>query len=96
VIETKGDGMVRGFKEKPQLEGMVSVGFFVFEPGVLDYLTDDCVLEQEPLQTLSRKGELALYDHPGFFKSMDTYRDYLYLNALFDAGSTPWIHDESA
>jgi glucose-1-phosphate cytidylyltransferase len=91
VIETRGSGKVDGFREKPLLEGMVSGGFFVFEPGIMDYLTRDCVLEKEPLERLAREGKLALFPHDGFFMSMDTYRDYLQLNEMYDAGHTPWI-----
>lgn len=96
VIETRGKGKVNGFREKPQLEDRVSGGFFVFEPGVLDYLDEDCVLEQEPLERLAREGQLALYPHDGFFMSMDTYRDYLRLNEMIDSGHTPWIRDASS
>ncbi|MBU0753943.1 MAG: glucose-1-phosphate cytidylyltransferase [Planctomycetes bacterium] len=95
VIESKDGESVDGFREKPLLEGLVSGGFFVFEPGVLDYLDDDCVLEEQPLQSLAKDRQLALYKHQGFFLSMDTYRDYLQLNELFDAGLTPWISDGS-
>jgi glucose-1-phosphate cytidylyltransferase len=93
VIETKGAGLVDGFREKPLLEGMVSGGYFVFEPGIMDHLTEDCVLEKEPLEALAARGQLALYPHHGFFMSMDTYRDYLQLNAMHEAGHTPWIPD---
>jgi glucose-1-phosphate cytidylyltransferase len=96
VIESGDETLVEGFREKPLLEGLVSGGFFVFEPGVLDYLDEDCVLEQEPLERLAREKQLALYAHKGFFMSMDTYRDYLQLNAMYDAGFTPWIKDGSS
>jgi glucose-1-phosphate cytidylyltransferase len=96
VIESRGDGKVSGFREKPLLEGMVSGGFFVFEPAVMDYLDEDCVLEREPLERLARDGQLALYPHDGFFMSMDTYRDYLRLNEMIDSGRTPWIRDASS
>jgi len=82
---------VEGFREKPLLEGMVSGGFFVFEPGVMDYFSDDCVLEHNPLEALAKDKQLALYPHNGFFMSMDTYRDYLRLNEMYDAGCTPWF-----
>ena len=91
VIETRGTGLVNGFKEKPLLEGLVSGGFFVFEPKVMDYIDEDCVLEKAPLENLTRDEQLALYPHHGFFMSMDTYRDYLQLNDMYAAGKTPWI-----
>ncbi len=51
---------------------------------------DDCVLEQEPLQQLARDGQLRAYKHGGFFYPVDTYRDYLALNRLWDSGRAPW------
>ena len=93
VIESQDGRIVDGFREKPLLEGQVSGGFFVFEPGVFDYLTPDCVLETAPLAQLAREGQLALYAHRGFFMSMDTYRDYLQLNAMVESGQMPWIRN---
>ena len=84
--------IVTGFNEKPQLDGWVNVGFFVFDRRVFDYLSADpgCVLEQEPLQKLARDGQLAAYRHDGFFFAMDTYREFKYLNDLWDGGNAPW------
>ena len=81
------------FDEKPtHAEGVVSGGFFVFEPAVFDYLDDDpdLFLEQKPLQRLARDGQLSVYRHEGFWHPMDTYRDYLHLNDLWKRGETPW------
>ncbi len=81
------------FREKPQdQEGYVNGGFFVFEPGVFNYLSDDdaCVLEREPLERLAADGQLTAYRHPGFWACMDTYRDYAALNAMWDRGERPW------
>jgi len=91
VIETEKEGMVKGFKEKPLLDGLVSGGFFIFEPEILDYLTEDCILENEPIEAIAKEGKLSFHPHNGFFMSMDTYRDYLMLNEMFNAGHTPWI-----
>src|SRR5438552_18647424 len=65
------------FAEKPQSEGWVSAGFFVFERGVFDYLgSDDCILEREPLERLSADKILMAYRHEGFIYAMDPFRDY--------------------
>jgi glucose-1-phosphate cytidylyltransferase len=90
VIEMNSDSLVERFREKPQLDGMISGGFFVFNRKVFDYLDEDCVLEQEPLYRLAKDGELAVYQHKGFWKSMDTYRDFLELNRMWEEGNTPW------
>jgi len=85
------DGLVTRFMEKPRSENWISAGFFVFEPGVFDYLGgDDCILERDPLQRLAADGELMAYRHPGFFYAMDTYREYQYLNDLWARQEAPW------
>ena len=81
------------FNEKPTLaEGVVSGGFFVFEREVFSYLNDDpqLFLEQKPLRGLARDGQLSVYVHEGFWHPMDTYRDYLHLNALWKGERPPW------
>jgi glucose-1-phosphate cytidylyltransferase len=84
-------GQVSRFIEKPQIEGCINAGFFVFEPAVFDYLQgDDCILEREPLENLAADGQLMAYQHDGFFFAMDTYREYQYLNDLWASGSAPW------
>lgn len=92
VLQLDASGTVASFSEKPQLDGWVNIGYFVFEPGVFDYLKADpsCVLEQEPLQKLARDGQLVAYRHHGFFFAMDTYREFKYLNELWDSGQAPW------
>ena len=87
------DGQAVEFNEKPTVaEGVVSGGFFVFQREVFDYLPADPghFLEQQPLQRLARDGQLSVYVHEGFWHPMDTYRDYLHLNALWKAGDAPW------
>jgi glucose-1-phosphate cytidylyltransferase len=86
------DQRVTNFEEKPQAgEGWINGGFFVFEPGVLDYITDDTtILERAPLEELARKGQLAAYRHPGYWQSMDTLRDKHALEELWNKGNAPW------
>lgn len=82
------------FAEKPTVAtGWVSAGFFAFERSFAeDYLDDDpgLFLEHRPLQELARDGQLSMYPHEGFWMGMDTYRDYLLLNQIWDAGDPPW------
>lgn len=84
---------VASFKEKPQAsEGWINGGFFVFEPGIFDYLHgDDTVLEQDPLEKLAQDGQLMAYKHPGFWQPMDTVRDRDVLNELWRSGQAPWV-----
>jgi glucose-1-phosphate cytidylyltransferase len=81
------------FNEKPTLaDGWVSGGFFVFEQSFFDYLDDgvDCFLETEPLRKLAADGQLSMFPHTGFWRGMDTYREYLELNRLWDDQQAPW------
>ena len=91
MLEMDKRGAVREFIEKPQLQGWSSAGFFIFERRVFEYLDgDNCILEREPLERLAREGQLMAYHHPGFFYAMDTYREYEYLNGLWESGKAPW------
>jgi len=82
---------VMSFLEKPHTDGVASAGFFVLNRKVFDYLDgDDCTFEREPLERLARDGELMAYKHEGFFFAMDTYREYEYLNQLWNKGEAPW------
>jgi glucose-1-phosphate cytidylyltransferase len=78
------------FVEKPQMDSWVSGGFFIFEPGVFDYLTPDSVLETLPMQNLARDGQLMAFKHSGFWQPMDTYRESQLLNEIWESGNVPW------
>jgi glucose-1-phosphate cytidylyltransferase len=90
VADVAEDGLVHGFHEKPRVESWINGGFFCFEPGVLDYLAEDSVLEREPLEGLAADGELRAYRHEGFWDCMDTYKDATLLNDLWESGEAPW------
>lgn len=90
VVDLDGDGRVRGFREKPRAAEWVNGGFFVFEPAVRDWLAPDSVLEREPLERLAAAGELRAYRHDGFWDCMDTYKDAILLNDLWEQGLAPW------
>jgi glucose-1-phosphate cytidylyltransferase len=73
-------------------EGHVNGGFFVFERGMLDYLSteESCALEGGPLERLARDGQLRMFAHEGYWQCMDTQRDLTHLNQLWASGSPPW------
>jgi glucose-1-phosphate cytidylyltransferase len=83
---------VTKFQEKPQAgEGWINGGFFVFEPGVFDFISDDStLLEREPLEQIAEKGELMVYQHPGYWQCMDTVRDKATLEDLWVNDKAPW------
>lgn len=91
IFESDGPRVHR-FSEKPQTgEGWINGGFFVFEPGIFEYLTDDSAsLEAHGLERIAEAGQLAAYRHDGFWQCMDTLRDKKQLSALWDAGTAPW------
>jgi glucose-1-phosphate cytidylyltransferase len=90
-LKLDGD-VVCEFSEKPQAgEGWINGGFFVFDPGVFDYIRgDEASLEQEPLVRLAEEGQLRAYRHPGFWQPMDTLREKQLLESLWSSGKAPW------
>ena len=90
VMDVDDQGIVRSFREKPTMDGWVNIGFFVMEPGVVGYLDENAVLEEEPLARLAADGQLSAYRHEGFWQPMDTYRESMLLNQLWNAGQAPW------
>ena len=92
VLNIGGDNAVRSFREKAaQDSAPINAGFMVLEPEVFNYLTDDdCVFEQEPLQRLAEEGQLMSYQHRGFWQCMDTLREKMELETLWNSGKAPW------
>jgi len=88
VIE---DDKVVEFSEKPLTKEWINGAFFVCEPDVFDYIDgDDTLFEKEPLEKLAANGELMAYRHDGFWQPMDTLRDKVLLERLWDSGNPPW------
>ena len=85
-------GRITRFEEKPQGDGTwVNGGFFVLEPKVLSYIEGDATSwEREPLETLAREGQLSAWAHRGFWQPMDTLRDKMKLEDLWQRGVAPW------
>ena len=85
---------VSSFSEKDRLqEGWINGGFFVLNKEVFDYIDDrqNCIFEKEPLQNLSKNGQLMAYKHEGFWHPMDTLRDKNYLNELWKKKKINWL-----
>jgi glucose-1-phosphate cytidylyltransferase len=86
----EGDRVLE-FSEKPLAKEWINGAFFVCEPGVFDFIEgDDSQWEKEPLEHLAAKGELMAYQHEGFWQPMDTLRDKVLLQKLWDSGEPPW------
>jgi glucose-1-phosphate cytidylyltransferase len=90
VVEIEDSGLVKQFREKPKVNDWINMGYFVFDPGIFSYLDLESVLEEEPLRKLASEGEIGAHKHSGFWQPMDTYRESLLLNNLWDTGLAPW------
>jgi len=86
------EGRIRRYEEKPKGDGgWINGGFFVLSPKVGDYIdADETVWEREPLQRLAAEGQLAAYQHEGFWHAVDTLRDKSYLQEQWETGRPPW------
>jgi glucose-1-phosphate cytidylyltransferase len=93
TLELDGNHRVRAFKEKPRLaDHLINAGFFVLSPAVFDAWPEPGEdLERDVLPALAAKGELHAFQHHGFWKSMDTYKDAVDLGALCQDGPGPWL-----
>lgn len=87
-----GGAMVRGFAEKQRGDGgVINGGFFVLSPQVLERIEGDAsAWEATPMMSLATDGQLMAFDRTGFWQPMDTLRDRLYLESLWDSGKAPW------
>jgi len=90
-LVVKGERIV-GFSEKSQTGGgWINGGFFVFEPGVIDYIAGDSTpLEDDPIHRLTEAGEIMAYKHYGFWQPMDTIRERQLLDKFWHSGQAPW------
>jgi glucose-1-phosphate cytidylyltransferase len=91
IVEADGTGRVTGFQEKPRETHIINGGFMVFERHALSYFEggDDLVLEQAPLRNLAADGQLSIYEHHGFWRAMDTFKEAQELTSLWEENA-PW------
>jgi len=83
---------INTFQEKPQGDGAwINGGFFVLSPKVIEYIQDDSTIwEKGPMEELAQQGEMNAYLHHGFWQPMDTLRDKIHLEELWQSGKAPW------
>ena len=86
------DNDVNSFVEKPKGDGSwINGGFFVCEPGVIDYIDDDStIFERSPLENLAKDGQMTAFKHYDFWQPMDTLRDKQNLEKKWASGSPEW------
>lgn len=90
LVEFEKNGEVIEFIEKPTLDSFVNIGYMVLTRQIFQYLNGNLVFENEPLKSLAKNKEIYAFKHPGFFRPMDTYREYLELNTMWDEDKAPW------
>ena len=86
------NNIVKKFLEKPKGDGVwINGGFFVLNKKIFKYLSKkNCIWEREPLEQISRQKELCAFKHDGFWYAMDTMRDKIYLEGLWNSKKIPW------
>lgn len=90
VLEMNAKDGVEKFSEKARVKEWVNGGFFILESQVFKFINENSIFEKEPLENLASSGNLQAYKHHGFWKPMDTYREFVELNALWDDFKAPW------
>lgn len=93
IVDSNRKGLIETFQEKPRGDGAwINGGFFVCQPEVFDYITegDKSIFERGPLENLARDRQLYAFQHHGFWKCMDTLRDKIYLNRLWENHQAEW------
>lgn len=91
VLTIDDKSNITSFREKSESDSeRVNAGFMVMEPEVFDYINEDVYFEKEPLENLAKEGKLSAYKFDGFWKPMDTMRDKMRLEELWNSGQAPW------
>lgn len=89
-VAVSPDGTVSEMQENPLLPDWINGGFFVFRRELFDWLEEGDTLETGCFRRLAAAGQLVAYRHEGFWACMDTYKDNMRLNELWDQGQAPW------
>jgi glucose-1-phosphate cytidylyltransferase len=93
ALDISEDGKVSSFMEKPAGDGnWINAGYFICQPEVFDFIKngDNTIFEQSPLETIAKEGKMNAFKHRGFWKPMDTLRDNIELNEMWEKGDAPW------
>lgn len=92
ILELSDVGAVKSFREKKNADSAaINAGYMVLEPSVFDRIEgDQTVFEREPLEGLVSDGQLMSYRHTGFWQCMDSLREYMLLEKLWENGNAPW------
>src|SRR3989338_2288466 len=91
IIELNKNNDVVQFKEKPKLSYLMNGGFYVVDKKIFDYIKPGYDLEKDVFEDLTKEKQIAAFRHNGFWKSMNTLKDVIELNELYNKGKAPWI-----
>jgi glucose-1-phosphate cytidylyltransferase len=92
-LEIVNDNQVTGFLEKPEeKQGLINGGFLFFKRDFRKYIDNDpsCILERKPLEKLADEKQMIAFKHTSFWQPMDTLRDKIQLQEMWDSGKAPW------
>jgi glucose-1-phosphate cytidylyltransferase len=90
ILDINKNGAVEKFSEKPEGDTWINGGYFVFEPEIFNELSENIILEREPLEKLVVKNSLSAFKHTGFWQHMDTFREFKLLNEMWETNKAPW------
>jgi glucose-1-phosphate cytidylyltransferase len=91
VLNIKNERVVNFNEKIPGDGGWINGGYFVLEPEVLDYIENDkTIWEREPLEKLTKGGNLSAYRHTGFWHPVDTLWDKKHLEELWNTENAKW------
>lgn len=93
ALDMDDAGNVNSFMEKPAGDGhWINAGYFICQPEVFDFITegDATIFERKPLEAIAAAGKMGAFKHNGFWKPMDTMRDNIELNEMWDKEQAPW------
>jgi len=91
IVDIDDNNLAIGFKEKPFMNMWINGGFFVFNKKIFNYLDEDTILENKPMEQLTKEKQLFVYKYNGFWECMDTYKDTRVLNEMHDKGKAQWM-----
>lgn len=90
LLEFEKDGLVKNFVEKPVLNSYINMGYMVLKKEIFEYINGDEIFENKPLIRLAKNKNIYAYKHNGFFRPLDTYRELIEFNKMWENNQAPW------
>ncbi|CAD6491947.1 MAG: Bifunctional protein GlmU [Candidatus Argoarchaeum ethanivorans] len=91
VLEVEESGIATSFAEKPSTDGLINGGFYVLNSEIFSYLLENSNFERDALPKVAKEKELAVYEHRGFWKAIDTYKEVEAVNEQWNLNNRPWV-----